>query len=84
MKTIVLCLAIAFVWLFGHHYNTLMPKNTISAGQVIQEGDFQRQGYRMSTDKEDWLTVKDAHAVVGHKAKKDLLTNNYVHLSDIQ
>ena len=84
MKIIVFCFVTVYLWLFGYHYKTMMPKQTIPAGHLIQEGDFQRQGYFMSTDNEDWVTVRDAHAVVGHKAKKDLLTNNYVHLSDIQ
>jgi flagella basal body P-ring formation protein FlgA len=82
MKTIVFGAVFCYVWIVGYHYRTLMPKDTIPAGHVIQEGDFQRQGFFMSTEKCDWVT--DPKTVVGHQALKTLLPNNYVHLSDIQ
>jgi flagella basal body P-ring formation protein FlgA len=84
MRYIELAFVLLYIALFGHYYQTLMPVNPIPAGHVIQAGDFQPQGFRGSTEEQDWLTVKDSKAIIGHKALKDLRPNNYVHLADIQ
>ena len=80
MKIIALSAVIAFVWLTGYHYSTLVPKGTIPAGEVIQKNELTR-GWLMSTDKLDLAT--DPSTVIGHKALKQLPGGSNIHLSDV-